>query len=162
MDKNTYDKNKSVCFTGHRFIPFAKSKEIRKRLREEIVKAYNHGFRNFYCGMACGFDMMAASVVLSLQCDLHDISLFAVIPFRDQTARWSERDRERYNNLLAAADGMVVLSERYFPGCLLRRNDYMIEHSSSVIAYYDGDQKGGTAYTCRRAKALNMEIRNIF
>lgn len=162
MNTNTYDKSKSVCFTGHRFVPYTQTKEVHKRLREEIKNAYNHGYRNFYCGMACGFDMMAATAVLSLQSELHDISLFAVVPFRDQTTRWNEKDRERYDNLLNAADGMVVLSESYFPGCLLRRNDYMIEHSSGVIAYYNGEQKGGTAYTCRRAKAMNMVIKNIY
>ena len=56
---------------------------------------------------------------------------------------------------------MVCLSETYFDGCFLRRNDYMLERASHIIAYYNGEPKGGTFYTCRRAKRMNLEITNL-
>ena len=100
----------------------------------------------FYCGMALGFDMMAAEVVLSLKDKFPDIQLIAVVPFSGQSNRWTSSEQERYHRILAKTDKVVTLSENYFRGCLFRRNDYMLSHSCGVIAYYDASQ-GGTFYT---------------
>ena len=64
--------------------------------------------------------------------------------------------------ILSQADEVILLSEGYFNGCYLRRNDYMLSHSDNVIAYYDGKHMGGTAYTCRKARGKRMEIINVF
>ena len=47
-----YDKAVSVCFSGHRSVPFAKRRELKQCLKSEIAKAYADGYRYFYCGMA--------------------------------------------------------------------------------------------------------------
>ncbi len=65
-----YDKAVSVCFSGHRSVPFAKRRELKQCLKSEIAKAYADGYRYFYCGMAMGFDLLAAEAALSLQCEL--------------------------------------------------------------------------------------------
>ena len=157
-----YTKENSVAFTGHRFVPYAQRVIINYRLKGGIRNAYRLGIRNFYCGMAVGFDMMAAECVLALKAELKDIKLIAVVPFRGQEARFSASDKLHYHQLLGKADKVVVLSEKYFKGCLLRRNDFMLENSSRLIAYYNGDEKGGTFYTCRRAEGRGMPILNLF
>ena len=91
-----------------------------------------------------------------------DIRLTAVIPFRGQSCKFNPADKERYRSILGKADDMVCLSETYFDGCFLRRNDYMLERASHIIAYYNGEPKGGTFYTCRRAKRMNLEITNLY
>ena len=63
---------------------------------------------------------------------------------------------------LVKADKVIVLSDTYYKGCLLRRNDFMLQHSNYVIAYYDGKQKGGTYYTCREARKRGMTVVNLF
>ena len=35
-----YDKAVSVCFSGHRSVPFAKRRELKQCLKSEIAKAY--------------------------------------------------------------------------------------------------------------------------
>ena len=50
-----YNKAVSVCFSGHRSVPFAKRRDLKQCLKSEIAKAYAAGFRCFYCGMAMGF-----------------------------------------------------------------------------------------------------------
>ena len=67
--------------------------------------------------------------------------------------------RSNYEN---KADKVIVLSDTYYKGCLLRRNDFMLQHSNFVIAYYDGKQKGGTYYTCREARKRGMTVVNLF
>ena len=76
--------------------------------------------------------------------------------------RYKDRQQLRYRSILGKADDMVCLSETYFDGCFLRRNDYMLERASHIITYYNGEPKGGTFYTCRRAKRMNLEITNLY
>ena len=157
-----YDKAVSVCFSGHRSVPFAKRRELKQCLKSEIAKAYADGYRYFYCGMAMGFDLLAAEAALSLQCELKDLQVIAVVPFRGQSDRWSKEAHAKYGAILRIVDDVVVLSERYFNGCLLKRNDYMVNHSSRLIAYHDGTDKGGTFYTVKKAGQNGLEVVNLY
>lgn len=155
-------KAQLVAFTGHRAIPVPMQVEVRRRLKAAVSLAYSQGNRRFLCGMAMGFDSLAAEIVLSLKEDLPEIRLVAVVPFSGQACRWSSIERKRYHQLMRQADEVVVLSVNYYPGCLLRRNDYLLEHSHQVIAYFDGQLKGGTYYTCKKAKRCGMGVVNLF
>ena len=155
MEKVLYlEKEKSITFTGHRIIPFIRQEEVRTQLTTVVALAYKSGITCFYCGMALGFDLMAA--------EFSDIQLIAVVPFSGQSSRWTSSEQERYHRILSQANKVVTLSKDYFRGCLLRRNDYMLSHSCSVIAYYDGKPKGGTFYTVRKAERMKMNVVNIY
>lgn len=156
------DKSKSLAFTGHRTVPVERQDEIRARLVEAVSVACKSGITCFYSGMAMGFDLMAAETVLSLKGKYPDIRLIAVIPFRRQSYRWPSMEKERYQNIISRADQVIVLSEHYFHGCLLRRNDFMLEHSCGVIAFYDGKSYGGTFYTSREAVRKGLDIVNLY
>ena len=145
------DKSKSLAFTGYRTVPVERQDEIRARLVEAVSVAYKSGITCFYSGMAMGFDLMAAETVLSLKGRYPDIRFIAVVPFRRQNCRWPSIEKERYQKIISQADRVIVLSEYYFKGCLLRRNDFMLEQSCGVIALYDGKLYGGTFYTWREA-----------
>lgn len=110
--------------------------------------------------MAMGYDLLAAETVLSLQSELPDLRLIAVIPYRGQTERWSDTMKSRYDDILRKTNDTVILSEHYYQGCLLRRNDYMVVHSSRLIAWYNGNPKGGTFYTCRLAETNGLTVIN--
>ena len=144
-----YDKAVSVCFSGHRSVPFAKRRELKQCLKSEIAKAYADGYRYFYCGMAMGFDLLAAEAALSLQCELKDLQVIAVVPFRGQSDRWSKEEQAKYDAILRIVDDVVVLSEQYY------------NRSSRLIAYFDGNPKGGTFYTVREAKRQGLDIVNL-
>ncbi len=162
MNQIKYGKAVSVCFSGHRNVPFDKQSELKQCLKVEIAKAYNDGYRCFHCGMAMGFDLLAAEAALSLQSELGDLQVIAVVPCRGQADRWSMEAKDRYEAILRIVDDVVVLSEKYYNGCLLRRNDYMLNHSSRLIAYYDGSNKGGTFYTVRKARRQGLGIVNLY
>ena len=156
------DKSKSLAFTGHRTIPIERQNEIRARLVEAVSVACKSGITCFFSGMAMGFDLMAAETVLSLKGRYPDIRLIAVVPFRRQSCRWPPIEKERYQKIISQADQVIILSEHYFKGCLLRRNDFMLEHSCGVIAYYDGKTYGGTFYTYREARKRCIDIINLY
>jgi uncharacterized phage-like protein YoqJ len=159
MDKKKYIKANSVALSGHRTIAEDRKDEIRKKLRGKIRLLYAMGITNFYCGMALGFDMLAAEEVISLKVELPNLKLIAVIPYDGQNERWSAREQDRYWDILDKADDAILLSKYYFNGCLLRRNDYMLSHSCGLIAFFDGKPKGGTFYTSRCAFHVRFVVR---
>ncbi len=77
--------------------------------------------------MAMGFDLLAAEAALSLQIELPDLWVIAVIPYRNQTERWSEAMKIKYDTILHVVDDVVILNEHYYKGCLLHR----LQHGQS-------------------------------
>ena len=162
MEQRKFCRAATAAFTGHRFVDASKRDCVKKRLTRAVLDAYGNGIRNFISGFAIGFDLMAAEVVVSLKQNYPDITLAAAIPFKGQAGRFSFCDRKRYDRLLEVADEVIVLSEGYYPRCFLDRDDFMVNHSSRLISYYDGREKGGTFYTIRKAMAQNIPIVNVF
>lgn len=160
---NKIDKACSVAFTGHRSIPLAQIERVKGEVRKKVRLLYAMGIRNYLCGMAIGFDMLAAEEIIKLKAEgYNEMRLVAVVPFRGQSSKWNEFSKAKYNDLLNNADDVIMLSERYYNGCCLRRNDYMLIHVCGLIAYYNGLPKGGTFYTVKRAQNMNLDIVNIF
>ena len=91
---------------------------------------------------------------------LPGLTLVAVVPFAGQEGRFSAADRERFRRVLAAADRCVVLAPAYHAGCYAVRNNYLVEHASLLVAWYDGSP-GGTHYTVRRALRRGLELVNL-
>ncbi len=162
MTRTEFDKSVSVCFSGHRNIPLKYRMWLKRQLKTEIATAYDDGYRRFYCGMAMGFDLLAAEAVLSLRSGLPDLQLIATIPCPGQSERWSDGMKVLYDTILRNSDDVVILSRHYYHGCMLRRNDYMVSHSLRLIAWYDGKPGGGTFYTCRKAAANGLSIINLY
>lgn len=75
------DYPKAAAFTGHRFIRSNDRQRLKLRLESEIAACYHSGIRYFLCGMAIGFDMLAAETLLAMKADYPDIQLTAVLPF---------------------------------------------------------------------------------
>jgi uncharacterized phage-like protein YoqJ len=129
---------------------------------KEIENAYNMGYRYFLCGMAMGFDLLAAEAAISLKSKFKELKLIAVIPHPDQTRLWDEKDKELYNKVLKKANRRILLSDSYSRDSLLKRNDYLLVNSSLLIAFYNGNKRGGTYYTYRRALRKVMDVINLY
>ncbi|MDD4534288.1 MAG: SLOG family protein [Prevotella sp.] len=162
MNKVFFKLEQSAAFTGHRKVPFGKQHEVEQKLTETIREHYKNGIRDFLCGMAIGFDMVAAEAVTNLKKELPYIRLIAVVPYRGQCERWTATLQNKYRELLNQADRIIILSERYFNGCLLRRNDFLLANTNHIIAFFNGKEQGGTYYTTKKAKSSNKRITNIY
>lgn len=161
MNQNL-NQSLSVAFSGHRVVPNIHRKQVKKLLEVEIEKAYYMGYRYFYCGMAKGFDLLAAEAALSLQSKHTQLKVIAVIPHLEQTALWSEQEQLMYDNILKRVSKRIILSQHYYQGCLLKRNDYLLAHSDLIIAFYNGNRRGGTCYTYRRALKYGLKAINLY
>ena len=129
---------------------------LKERLAAAVEDAYDRGMRHFLCGMARGADFYFCDAVLELRERRSGVTLEAVIPCEEQAARWSERERERWFSLVERCDGETMLQHHYDKGCMLRRNRYLVDHSSMLIAVYDG-MLGGTMYTLSYAMKRGLE-----
>ena len=54
----------------------------------------------------------------------------------------------------------ALLEEQYSTGCMLRRNEYMVDCSSTLIACFDG-RPGGTMNTIVYAKREGLAVRML-
>ena len=53
-----------------------------------------------------------------------------------------------------------MVQDHYSPGCMQRRNRYMVDHSALLIAVYNG-QAGGTRQTLEYAIARGVPFLDI-
>ena len=162
-------KNLACSFTGYRPSKFPFEFEgnnenyaaFEAALTEAIFSLPKENCFTFYTGMAMGFDILAAEIVLLLkEKDDCVINLVCVLPFKDQTNGWSEEWKQRYENVLQNADEVILLSENYYKGCYFKRNNFMVDNSDLVLTFFDG-QKGGTAATLKYAAQRNKKIINL-
>lgn len=111
--------------------------------------------------MAIGFDIEAAEVTLKLRQELHGIKVVAVIPFEGMQRGFAESWRSRFNHITQNADEVITLAPKYSSEVYAIRNNFLVDNSSTIIAYFTGE-KGGTAYTINRAVKGLLRIKNIY
>ena len=159
------EREKTCCFTGHRpmKLPWGTNEKdprclaLKLELAARLEALAALGYRSFLCGMALGCDMYFAEAVLALRDRWPDVRLEAAIPFGDQPGRWNEEQRRRYNRLIDAADKLTVLQVHYTSDCMQRRNRYMVDRSSLLLACYDG-RPGGTMQTILYAERSGVRV----
>ena len=149
------NQDNTCCFTGHRphRLPWhenewdGRCRRCAAELNRQVELAYRRGYRHFICGMAQGADLLFCEAVLRLKEEHPDVVLEAAIPYPGQADRWKAPQQERYRRLLAQCDLETCVQQEYTPGCMLRRDYYMVERSSLLIALFDGQPSGGTCKT---------------
>lgn len=165
------DESITCSFTGHRpeRLPWGYDEDDSRCLRfkvnleQQIKEVYQTGVRHFITGMALGTDQYFAEIVLAQRDYFPDITLECAIPCHTQSRSWHPLQQERYQRILAEAQFETLVQHDYTRDCMMRRNRYMVEHSSTMIAAYDGDLRGGTARTIAYAmkSGLNLFILSL-
>lgn len=162
-----FDRAITCAFTGHRprALPWGVNEgdprclAAKERLDEAVVRAYELGYRHFICGMAQGADLYFGEAVARLRLIHPDLTLEGAVPFPEQCKRWPLSDQRRYYDLLDRCDMETLIQQSYTPQCMHRRNRYMVDHSSRLIALYNGrGERGGTLSTLHYAMEQGVEI----
>lgn len=149
------------AFTGHRpekIIGY--EGRIIVELRKEILNAISDGYRVFLTGMSKGVDLWAADIVIELRRYNKDLKLMCVIPFEGMEDNWPVDWKKHYNMVLKRADWVQVLSDRYSQDVYQRRNQWLVTHSSRLIAVFNGEPSG-TGNTIRYAQEQGIPIHMI-
>ena len=165
----------TCCFTGHRpghgGTRFVDGDAVYLALLDVLDRAIlelyeQHGIENFLCGMADGFDLVAAKRVLALRRTGQlpkEVRLIAVQPFPEHVnsirgMRW----QKDYDEVLQCADDVCVVCKEYNRTAYGKRNEFMVAHSAWVICYWDGMVRSGTGQTVRMAEKAERMMVNLF
>ena len=162
------NRDNTCCFTGYRpsKLPWKNDESdsrcvaLKNKIYDVAEAVYLSGIRHFVCGMAQGCDTYFCEAVIKLRETYGDVTIEAALPCEGQADRWSESARNRYFNLIHRCDYETMVSRAYTSDCMTRRNKYMVDKSSVLIAVYDG-QLGGTMQTVNYAKKKEIEIIRI-
>lgn len=147
-----FELQSTCCFTGHRVL---KKDFDDNRLDEVIEKLIKNGYKTFLVGMAIGFDLKVFERLLNFK--NKNIDIIACVPCKDQDKFFNKTQKELYKNALENADKIVCLEESYTDDCMLKRNRYMVDNSSILVAYMYA-KIGGTIYTVNYAKKKEKNI----
>ncbi len=162
------DKSKSCSFTGHRETKLnpnwhenlRECVDLKEKLAETVLALYLSGKNHFICGMAHGCDMYFAEAILQLKKNHPDVTLEAAIPFLGQADKWGEKMKNRYLSILKLCDKRTLVQREYTRDCMMRRNRYMVDNSSVLVAVYNGSA-GGTRNTIFYAMREGVELVEI-
>lgn len=149
-------KENTACFTGHRILP-SNDSAIKKKIEKEIRILINQGITTYLCGMAIGFDMLAAEVILKLRNEFPNLKLVAVIPCLNQNAKFSIKDKTRYKHIIKNSEKIIIIAQEYYNGCMQKRNRFLVDYSTKVLAYLNSS-RGGTFYTVNYAVKNDIEV----
>lgn len=108
-------------------------------------------------GMAMGWDMALAHACVRL-----GIPFIAAIPFKGQELRWRPAVQKIYHELLSKAIEVVVVCEGgYHPFKMNKRNEWMVDHCTRLLALWNGSP-GGTDNCIRYAKKVERNWINVW
>ena len=153
MSEFIINKARTIAVTGHRVLYKDFNKEKLKNLLQKSIKS---GFDTFLVGMALGFDTVCFQILEEIRKE-KDIKIIACVPCPTQSEKFSLEQKKEYDRLLSVADFVKIVSKEYSSRCMQKRNEFMVDNSSGLIAYLKRDY-GGTANTVKYAIKNNVPI----
>lgn len=156
--------NQTLCFTGHRNLPKGDTLDkLKVNIENELNIAINDGYNTFLNGMCQGFDLLVLEILVNkILPNNQNIKIVAVVPYKDQSLSFDVKTQVFYNYLINKSTDIVILSEKYSKNCYRKRNEYLVENSSKIIAFYNGSKRSGTQMTLNLARKNELEIKNLY
>lgn len=109
-------------------------------------------------GMANGFDIAAAKVAIGL-----GIPFVAALPFDNPISTWPYLVQVEWCDILDEAhEKHVICPGKPANYKYIRRDEWMVDKSTEVLALYNGCGKGGTYETVKYAIEKNKDVTNVF
>ena len=153
MSELFINKARTCAVTGHRVLDAEFNPKKLEKLLKELIDG---GFNTFLVGMAIGFDTACFKILRKLK-KKNSLSIIACVPCKSQDLKFSLEQKKEYKEMLAVADEVIILSEKYSPSCMQKRNKYMVDNASVLVAYLRRDF-GGTYKTYQYAKKVGVPI----
>lgn len=157
--------DKTVCFTGHRPQKLGIHHEnhpliqsIKIKLATTIKDLILEGHTTFISGGALGVDQWAAEIVLLAKKKRPELKLIIARPFPSQDVLWGKEAKERFKKILDSADKIIdVSADPYSADKMQKRNLFMVDHSSVVVAVWNG-KPSGTGNCVRYASEKSKRV----
>lgn len=155
-----------VCaFTGHRpeKLPWGgdemdpRCQALKVMLTRAVAREAEAGAGIFCCGMARGCDFYFAEAVLAEMKNSPGLQLEAWLPCPTQADRWPRADQIRRQRILNQCTRIHIVEPEYTQGCMLRRDQAMVDRADMLLSVWDGSP-GGTGWTVRYARRRGKSI----
>ena len=146
------------AFTGHRPERIRGSEAmVIAGLRKEILDAIENGYTTFISGCSRGVDLWAASIVLELRRSNKSLKLICAVPFEGFESKWPADWIKHYKMVRKQADWVEIICSEYTPDAYQKRNVWMCNRSSRLIAVWDG-LPSGTKNTVDYANSSGIPV----
>lgn len=155
MSEIFINRARAVAVTGHRVLNNIDKNKLKLLFCSLIEKGYN----TFLIGMALGFDKLCFETLVEIRKE-EDIKLIACIPCEKQDLKFSASQKKDYAKMLNEADEKYYVNRDYTNTCMQKRNEFMVDNSSLLVAYLRRNY-GGTYNTVKYAEKKNHIIINI-
>lgn len=145
-----------IALTGHRPEDCEDEGTVRRKVRDALESAA--GVTTVITGMASGYDLWGGSEALALGLDV-----VAAKPWAGHGPRIA--DRELYARVIEGANRVVNVDDaESYPGPWVyhKRNEWMVDNATHLLAYWSGKKSGGTYACLRYAMKKQVPIRNIY
>lgn len=159
-----------ACVTGHRPQKLPERydynydsvayQELKTVLKQVIIE---NNITDAWTGMAHGVDLAFAAAVLELRDSKYPIKLHCAIPCKDHKSKMFGDALKLYEYILEKADEKLLVSdENYAPYLMQKRNEYMVDHSTKVLAVCNMNEitseRSGTRNCIEYAVKNNKDI----
>ena len=131
---------------------------LKEVLAAQIKMLADRGVTDWLSGMAQGVNLWCAQIVLDLKKNNPTLKLHAILPCVGQERKWTASAQEHYRSILAQTNEVIYVGQEYSQDCMLERNRWLVEHSSILLAVYNGSFRSGTGATVRYARQLGRNI----
>ena len=107
-------------------------------LQVQIQRALADGYKTFLCGMRLGADITAGHLVREIREKDPSVHLICVEPWPGMSKDWAWIWKSPHDYLISnVADYVKVISKTWQKDVYRQTNEYMVDHCSRLIAYYD-------------------------
>ena len=130
---------------------------LKEVLAAQIKMLADRGVTDWLSGMAQGVNLWCAQIVLDLKKNNPTLKLHAILPCVGQERKWTASAQEHYRSILAQTNEVIYVGQEYSRNCMLKRNRYLVDHSSILLAVYNGIYRSGTGMTVRYVQKLGLE-----
>ena len=164
---------KTVCFTGHRYLKREYQNWAFKALELAVKRAVEGGYTWFMSGGAPYWDWwfldnakaerMGIEGIPEKGGPLRNIVVGAAIPFPGFWEYYKEKRQDDYtyikNHLENELDIIITVEQgEYEAWKMHKRNKWLVDNSTVIITVYDGRRSGGTYHTLKYAREKGKPI----
>lgn len=156
MSDLLFEKNFTCAVTGHRIVQKDFSINLLKTVINNLI---DRNFTTFLVGMALGFDTICFQVLEEIRKE-RNIKIVACVPCPEQDDRFRDSQKKEYERMISSADEVFIISPKYTPFCMKKRNEFMIKNASALVAYVRRKSSGSYS-TLTLAKEKNLMVIEI-
>ncbi|MFD1738474.1 DUF1273 domain-containing protein [Bacillus salitolerans] len=152
---------KVVAITGYKSFELGIFKQdhiaiqyIKRAFRKRLLTLIEGNLEWILISGQLGTELWVAEEIFDLQTEFPNVKLAVLTPYLDQESKWNDFNKEQYEFIVSQADFVDSITKRPYenPGQLKAKNQFIIQKSDALIAFYDDEKQGSPLFMIQEAK----------